>query len=827
MKPYSTGAPVYPGSGPLRESAERIIRFIKFNPCFILALLAIGTVVMISDWEPSGLEFDQSKPVEVAGWVSSPVSFQSRFVYFEVTPLRLSQGDKPFSISGNLGVFLARPSKVRVEPFSPPLRFGELIKFNTYLTQPTVYAAPGVLDSRRFAKLRGVPYRANLKSSLQIERKGQHESLFVKVQSPLRIYLSHFEKYCVEALDPVAGRLVLSSFLGRSFYLDPAERERAREVGVQHLFVVSGFHIAVVFAALHALLKTWGIPGRCITILSAWAYISAVGFTVPATRAGIIATVYYIALTLGVSTRSLNTLGLSALVVILASKETVFLTSFHFSYACILSIILVSYPIIRRLGACRRGLKTCWSGQVLTAQSEECALQRRTRYLTELLTAFFPRDPLPALRFMALLGYYSLSLLVTSVTIQLILLPLVLHHSNRWSFLQPLSNLLLVPLFSLILPVAFGLLLIYWTPLAFLPTFFLNLSSEVVEYLLNSLNEINRLIYVAQPSIPELLGFYWVLIILYLVLPGRARSAVLILPLLLLVLLTRTPSQVPGPLQLTMLDVGQGDSIHIRYPDGSDALVDTGGSALAHRPSLVSERVVSRYLWNQRARRLDYLLITHPEIDHRGGHKFLTRAFSVKQLFYFEPHRDYSGDRLQLSRGDSFQRSGVWHEVIHPPLDATSDNHNALSLVVLLRYGHFSALLTGDIGVSEERVLVSRLPNITLLKIAHHGSRFSTSREFLNVTNPQVAMISAGRRNAFGHPSPQVLERIREAGAFAVSTASLGSLRILTDGFGWELQHYSMNRKEFVTLLRGDSDRTGKRHEQEPRISMNPPHHGH
>ncbi|HUV12363.1 MAG TPA: ComEC/Rec2 family competence protein, partial [Acidobacteriota bacterium] len=534
-----------PASGPLGEGIERIVRFIKFNPCFILALLAICTVVMISDSEPSGLEFDQSKPVEVAGWVSSPVSVQSDFAYFEVTPLQLSQSDTPFSISGNLGVFLAKPFKIPLEPFSPPLQFGELIKFNSYLTEPTVYAAPGVQDSRRFAKLRGVPYRANLKSTLQIERSGRHESLFVKVQSTLKIYLSRFEKYCVEALNPVAGRLVLSSFLGRSFYLEPAERERAREVGIQHLFVVSGFHIAVVFAALHALLKTWGIPGRCITILSAWAYISAVGFTVPATRAGIIATVYYIALTLGVSTRSLNTLGLSALLVILVSKETVFLTSFHFSYACILSIILVSYPIIRCFGACGRGLNACWSGQVLTAKSEECALQRRTRYLTESLTAFSPRNPLPALRFLSLLGYYFLSLLATSISIQLILLPLVLHHSNRWSFLQPLSNLLLVPLFSLILPAAFSLLILYWTPLAFLPTFFLNLSSEVVDYLLNALDAVNRLIYVAQPSIPALLGFYWVLIVLYLALPRKAKSAVLLLPVLLLFLLTRTPSRVP------------------------------------------------------------------------------------------------------------------------------------------------------------------------------------------------------------------------------------------------------------------------------------------
>jgi competence protein ComEC len=656
-----------------------------------------------------------------------------------------------------------------------------------------------------------------------VTRKGRHRSVSVALQSPIKDYLGCFEEYCVENLNPVTLRLVLSSFLGRSYYLRPAEWERVRALGVQHLFVVSGFHIAVVFAALHALLRTWGLPGRCVTILAAWAYVSAVGFTIPATRAGIIATLYYIALTLGVSTRSLNTLGLSALVVILASKEAVFLTSFQFSYGCILSILLVSYPIIRYLGACRRGLEMSGSDQVMTVQSDQNAVQRTVRYTTELLTAFCPLNPFPALRLLALPAFYSVSLLTTSISIQFMLLPLVLHHSNRWSWLQPFSNLLLVPVFSFILPAAFGLLLLFWTPFASVPVYFLNLSSELVENLLNSLSEANRLIYVSQPSGPELLGFYWVLIVLYICLPRNKKSLVLVLPVFLLLLLTRTPEEISGSLQLTMLDVGQGESIHIRYPDGSDALVDTGGSKLALRQSLVSERVVGRYLWNQRARRLRFLLVTHPEIDHRGGYTFLASAFPIERLFFFEPHRDYDGPREQLALGDSFQYSGVWHEVLHPPHGLTSDDRNALSLVILLRYGHFSALLTGDIGTSEEKAILSQLPKLTVLKIAHHGSRFSTSPELLSTVSPQIAMISAGRRNSFGHPSPEVLERIGKNGALAVSTSSLGSLRVLTDGFRFELQHYSMRRKEFVTLLRGTADRNAGTQESRQRSSKDPP----
>jgi competence protein ComEC len=161
--------------------------------------------------------------------------------------------------------------------------------------------------------------------------------------------------------------------------------------------------------------------------------------------------------------------------------------------------------------------------------------------------------------------------------------------------------------------------------------------------------------------------------------------------------------------------------------------------------------------------------------------------------------------------------------VIHPPHGLASDDRNALSLVILLRYGYFSVLLTGDIGASEERTILSHLPKVTVLKIAHHGSRFSTSQELLSTTAPQVAMISAGRRNPFGHPSPDVLERIRKNGALAASTSTLGSLRILTDGFKFELQHYSMRRKEFVTLSRGIAHRNSGTHPQGQGSSHEPP----
>jgi competence protein ComEC len=178
----------------------------------------------------------------------------------------------------------------------------------------------------------------------------------------------------------------------------------------------------------------------------------------------------------------------------------------------------------------------------------------------------------------------------------------------------------------------------------------------------------------------------------------------------------------------------------------------------------------------------------------------------VKQTLFSVTHPDYSGPSKRLVKDDEFAIGGVWHKVIHPDREMAAHNHNAMSLVMTLQYGYFSALLTGDIGMREEYPLLPHLTKVTLLKVGHHGSRFSTSPELLRVIQPELAIISAGRRNPFGHPAPEVIQRIEDSGGIVFSTSKWGSLRVITDGFDWTLQHYSMEDKRFLTLRTGSAD---------------------
>ena len=145
--------------------------------------------------------------------------------------------------------------------------------------------------------------------------------------------------------------------------------------------------------------------------------------------------------------------------------------------------------------------------------------------------------------------------------------------------------------------------------------------------------------------------------------------------------------------------------------------------------------------------------------------------------------------------------------MLHPPERGdpvwNSSSSNNRSVVLLLVYGRFRLLLTGDIDRDIERRLTPRLGPTAVLKVAHHGSRSSSSGDFLSRLRPRVGLISAGRKNAFGHPAPAALHRLRRAGAVPLSTGQWGSLRVRTDGTNWQASHYRRETDSFCPITRG------------------------
>ncbi len=269
----------------------------------------------------------------------------------------------------------------------------------------------------------------------------------------------------------------------------------------------------------------------------------------------------------------------------------------------------------------------------------------------------------------------------------------------------------------------------------------------------------------------------------------------------------------PGRLSMTFLDVGQGEAIAISFPRGGVMLVDSGGRLPFTQDQTdneieipfmedrlgVGEAAVAPYLWRQGIKRIDLLVVTHGHADHMEGFNEIIRSFDIgaaltgvipqDEAQFAQLHRalEEAGVPLRLiRRGDGFELDGVRVEALSPfPDQAVSgpaDNND--SLVLRISYGERSFLLTGDIEREAEERLIAAGGDLRadVLKVAHHGSRTSSTAEFLQRVQPRYAVISAASPSPFGHPHQEVVDRLRQAGAHILQTSSCGAITISTDG---------------------------------------------
>jgi competence protein ComEC len=782
---------------------DRLKTFCLFNPCFLLALGA--SAVLGSCYEVTrpqvGLKDDHLTQVE--GWISRPPQVLDDHIYLELSPLHVQQQEESISYPGRLAVYVSSSHPDPKTYFDPPLRYGEILGLNSFLEDPSYYEIPGVADLRQVLWSQGLLHRIRLKSPLQVERKGHHP--MGRFLSPLFRYAQDFHIFAQNNLTTDALKLVRSIFLGQRRTLKESDQALLRRLGIFHLFVVSGFHVSIIVFFLHWQFHRWGLLGRILTLAGLWTYVILVGAGLSTVRAGIMMTLFYLLLGFGLSRQFLNALGLSALILLTASPDVLFSAGFQFSYSCLCAIGLLVLPYEARMQSFYRGFHDTFTERISVDRAASSKLQRRVRFFIE--EKLFFRSPkwrifLPALGWV--LSYF-LSLALCGLFIQLFTLPVTLYYTNRWVWTQWAINLLLVPLFTLFVPACLILFLTFWLPTGPLLAQLVGSYAEGLLHLMTGMGDLSWITYIRQPEPSEILIYFLLFLSAYYFLPGKVRLAILFAPIWLWLAVHQPPAHPQEKLVVTMLDVGQGESIHIRYPDGKDALIDTGGLIYSRDKDnpFVGERLVSRYLWGERSQELEYVLLTHPDADHIQGYGFIREAFTIGRLFFHDfPNQEWT-TRQQLEEGDRFFIAGVDHQVLHPPSRNPSGsrwNTNNNSLVVQLQYKDFKILFTGDIEQAAERYVTSKLSPVTVLKAAHHGARTSNTQPLLEKTKPRLAMISAGRKNFFGHPSQDTLKRFSEAGIPFLTTSEWGSLRIETDGIQWQVFHYSRQSDTFQEI---------------------------
>ena len=276
--------------------------------------------------------------------------------------------------------------------------------------------------------------------------------------------------------------------------------------------------------------------------------------------------------------------------------------------------------------------------------------------------------------------------------------------------------------------------------------------------------------------------------------------------LVLIFLIITLPSctfQKPSSLTVTCIDVGQGDSLLISFPNGEHWLVDAGGVPAGDTESGVDpgHRNVLSVLRAKAIQSLDVVVMTHPDEDHVQGMLAVARHVPVSQVYWngFEGSRTEKkvrkeftqrGTRMNVVKAGDVTRVGdVGVSVLSPPAEpilGTRSPENENSVIMLIRYGTKSILLTGDVEEAGERKLLAtfglEIRNVSLLKVAHHGSDSSSMSDFVRRTRPGIAFVSCGKRNRYGHPSGDVIKRLERVGADVYRTDQCGMLEWMTDG---------------------------------------------
>ena len=404
--------------------------------------------------------------------------------------------------------------------------------------------------------------------------------------------------------------------------------------------------------------------------------------------------------------------------------------------------------------------------------------------------------------------------LLVSVAAQLGALPVVAGTFYQVSWMSAAANLFIGPL--VFLNTTFGVLTALTGPLLIEIARLFSAANALVLFAMIHLSKAfsavpSALVEVPAPSPLFFLSFYGAGLLLLWKPDGsrgrRTRQARH--GLLALCLLVFCYNLLPDrSLRITVLDVGQGDAIFIACPNGRTLLVDGGIRSPFYD---AGARVIVPFMRAKGYRRVDTIIVTHPDLDHYGGLRAVVESVDVGVVLSSgvgSESRSYRAWREAVDRrgipyravakGDTLAAlGGVRGFFLHPdPLflsgPAKSDA-NEVSVVLRLSYGAFSMLLTGDIEEKGEAATVHRPSTLrsTVLKSPHHGSRSSSGTAFLNAVDPEAVAVSAGMYNAFGHPSPEVIERYRRRGAEVFRTDQGGAVMIRSDGRSWDMEYYA------------------------------------
>lgn len=622
---------------------------------------------------------------------------------------------------------------------------------------------PGAFDSRLYYATLGIDFSVKKGKVLW---EGDSYNIYREVLWKLRC---HWQERLDKVLPADEAAVTKTMLLGERGTLDSELKSLYQDGGIAHILAISGLHISMIGMGLYKLLRRVGIPVWCSALMSGvfiYSYGVMTGEGVSAGRAVGMFLVRMLAEILGRGYDMLTALGLLLLCMLCRQPLYAYHSGFLLSFLALFGIGFLR-PALEKGKWEKRGTgryREGWKKWLHTM-----AIGVRENFLTGL-----------------------------SVT--LVTLPVTFLFFYEIPVYSVFLNLLVLPLMPAVMYMGMGLLFLPEGPWLQLPSVLLTIVLDVVEWLCRqSLDIPGQMLVRGKPESWQIVVY--VLLLVGTVLgkrwkfPRRGRVAMLCVAVFILCM------KCPGGGQITFLDVGQGDCICIQTAEGNTYLVDCGSSS----ENSVGKYVVAPFLKSEGISHLEAVIVTHPDEDHCNGLAgMLIEGYAGKIGVLLLPdippesksEEYFELENLALAHGIpiGYLSAGMWWQdgemrftCLHPGKNCVGageePDSNEYSVVLHIESGNFSALLTGDVeGEGEERLremlMAAGIDKVTVLKVAHHGSRYSTTKDFLGALDAEVAIISCGADNSYGHPHPELIRRLLDENMLILSTSEYGAVEI-------------------------------------------------
>ena len=746
----------------------------------MLCFFFCGALFDLSEHHDSSLLplAEQREKVVIEGTVLRPVKIMPDMASLEFRSERVFIRGEIRAVREKVLVIIYNYS----QEYSP----GDKIRCPARLRPFKNFNNPGRYDYETAMSLRGFSCAASVSDGRRIVPMGMGRlGLLIEIIEKARRPVREFSR---EILSPQSHALFRALILGERHAISPEMRETFNRAGLGHILAVSGLHIGLV-AWLSFFISKWLLSlsyrmtlqidirkaAAIITCIPIISYTCLAGFQVSSQRAMIMALTYLFSIILGREKDIWSTLALAALIVLAVDPHAIFSISFQLSFGAVIGILWLAPAIHER---------------ILARHGDD---GRQKTIINRL--------------------YFSISGSIAVTTSAVIfLLPLTTFYFHRISLVSIPANLTVVPILGFwVIP--FGLLSSICLPLfAGLANLFLQAGAMGIEFMMKIIEFWASFSWSASwiitPNIFEIILFYGALFFFFFMKRWSWAKTVFFIVLILIVsdcIYWTWKTQFNKHLKVTYLDVGQGNSALVQFPGRRRMLIDGGGFPQDRFD--VGKMVVAPFLWHSKIKRIDCLVLSHPQADHMNGLHFIADNFHCKE-FWFNGDRGKSRSYRKLMKlidskkikkllpGDlrhEREYSGVKIEVLHPQAgnNETRGSKKQLglndnSLVVKFTYAGRSFLFTGDIEIPGEHMVVSNAGSLLksdVLLAPHHGSKTSCSKPFLDMVRPGICVISSGSGNYWGFPHLSTLKKLKAIGCRVIRIDQAGAVR-LTAGEG-------------------------------------------